>query len=35
MPEIHPSAYIHPSAVLADDVQVAPQAFIDASYNFV
>jgi UDP-N-acetylglucosamine acyltransferase len=30
MPEIHPSAYIHQDAVLADDVQVGPQAFIDA-----
>jgi len=30
MPDIHPSAYIHPSAVLADDVQIGPQAFVDA-----
>jgi UDP-N-acetylglucosamine acyltransferase len=30
MPEIHPSAFIHPSAQLAEDVQIGPHAFIDA-----
>lgn len=30
MPEIHPSASVHPSARLADDVVVGPHAFIDA-----
>ena len=30
MPEIHPSAIVHPEARLADDVQVGPHVFIDA-----
>ncbi len=30
MPEIHPSAFVHPTARLADDVVVGPSAFIDA-----
>lgn len=30
MPEIHPSAYIHPNAKLADDVIIGPHAFVDA-----
>ncbi len=30
MAEIHPTAFVHPSARLADDVQIGPQAFIDA-----
>ncbi len=29
MANIHPSAIVHPSAVLAEDVEVGPQAFID------
>jgi len=30
MPEIHPTAFVHPSAKIADNVVIAPQAFIDA-----
>lgn len=30
MPEIHPSATVHPSARLADDVRIGPCVFIDA-----
>jgi UDP-N-acetylglucosamine acyltransferase len=30
MPVIHPTAWVDPAARLADDVQVAPHAFIDA-----
>ncbi len=30
MPSIHPTAFVHPSAQLAEDVQVGPQAFVDA-----
>ncbi len=30
MPEIHPTAFIHPDAQLADNVQVGPNAFIDS-----
>lgn len=30
MPDIHPSAFVHPSARLAEGVHIAPQAFVDA-----
>ncbi len=30
MPEIHPAAFVDPSAHLAEDVVVGPNAFIDA-----
>lgn len=30
MPDIHPSAYIHPDARLAEDVRIGPNAFVDA-----
>jgi UDP-N-acetylglucosamine acyltransferase len=30
MPDIHPTAYIHPSAQLAEGVQIGPQVFVDA-----
>lgn len=30
MPEIHPAAFVHPSAQLAEDVSVGPNAFVDA-----
>jgi len=30
MPEIHPTAYVHPSARLAEGVEIGPQAFVDA-----
>ena len=30
MPEIHPTAFVHPTAQLAEGVEVSPQVFIDA-----
>lgn len=30
MPEIHPTAFVHPTAQLAEGVQIGPQAFVDA-----
>lgn len=30
MPEIHPTAFVHPAAQLAEGVEVGPQAYIDA-----
>jgi len=30
MPEIHPTAFVHPTAKLAENVVVAPQVYIDA-----
>jgi UDP-N-acetylglucosamine acyltransferase len=33
MPEIHPSAFVHPSAQIAEDVIVGPNVFIDADVS--